>query len=67
MAQNRDDTNEKRNKKQTRAQSHSFFNTVIWATRGGIVIVKKICGKSNFKLELKQYQITSIFQKSQSM
>lgn len=66
MAQNRDDTNEKRNKKQKRAQSHSSFDTVVWATGGGIVIVKKICGKSNFKLELKQHQTTSIFQKSQT-
>lgn len=59
-------------KKETKNKHvHSFFNTVIWATggggAGGIVIVKKICGKSNFKLELKQHQITSIFQKSQSM
>lgn len=69
MAQNRDDTNEKRNKKQTRAQllQHSNLGYRGGAGAGGIVIVKKICGKSNFKLELKQHQITSIFQKSQSM
>ena len=53
MAQNRDDTNEKINKKQKRAESHISFDTVIWATEGGIVMVKKICGKSHFKLELK--------------
>ena len=52
-AQNRDDTNEKINKKQKRAESHISFDTVIWATEGGIVMVKKICGKSHFKLELK--------------